>query len=130
MTLTTCIVCGEPGPGPRCEQHQLPSAPKRFAPRKIGYDSTWDRLSKRARRMQPWCTDCGTTDDLTADHSPEAWKRKAEGKPIRLSDVTVVCRPCNAKRGRARPTGMGAHGTPPEPPRQAESRLHTPGGYA
>lgn len=56
------------------------------------YDWRWRRLSEKARRLQQFCTDCGTTLDLTADHSPEAWERRAAGKPIRLRDIDVVCR--------------------------------------
>ena len=67
-----------------------------------GYDSTWARLSKRARRLQPFCTDCGSEHDLTADHTVEAWQRKAQGKAIRLRDIDVVCRICNSERGQAR----------------------------
>lgn len=67
-----------------------------------GYDSAWDRLSKRARKLQPFCSDCGREDDLTADHSPEAWRRKEQGKTIRLKDIDVVCRRCNSERGAAR----------------------------
>ena len=72
-----------------------------------GYGSAWQRLSARARRLQPFCSDCGATDDLTADHSPEAWERVAAGLPVRLADVDVVCRGCNSRRGRARPWGDG-----------------------
>lgn len=67
-----------------------------------GYDSRWKRLSLRARRLQPFCSDCGSADDLTADHSVEAWKRHEAGKPIRLQDIDVVCRRCNSDRGAAR----------------------------
>lgn len=64
------------------------------------YDTTWKKLSARARRIQRYCSDCGTHDDLTTDHSEEAWRAKAEGKPITLDLVDVVCRSCNAKRGK------------------------------
>ena len=67
-----------------------------------GYDNTWARLSKRARQLQPFCEDCGAEDDLTADHSEEAWKRREAGKVIRLKDIAVVCRRCNSERGAAR----------------------------
>jgi len=67
-----------------------------------GYDAQWTRLSKRARRLQPFCTDCGSEHDLTADHTVEAWKRKEQGKTIRLQDIDVVCRVCNSERGQAR----------------------------
>lgn len=67
------------------------------------YDAQWRRLSARARRMQQHCNDCGTTDDLTTDHSPEAHAARLAGKPITLSMVSVVCRSCNARRGCALP---------------------------
>lgn len=67
-----------------------------------GYDERWTRLSRRARALQPFCSDCGATDDLTADHSTTAWERRAAGKAIRLRDIDVVCRRCNGERGAAR----------------------------
>lgn len=67
-----------------------------------GYGGAWQRLSKRARAMQPFCSDCGTPEDLTADHSEETWRRMAAGKVLRLQDVDVVCRRCNSERGAAR----------------------------
>lgn len=70
-----------------------------------GYDNHWARLSKRARELQPFCSDCGRTDDLTADHSERAWQRRAAGKSVRLKDIDVVCRGCNSDRGAARGSG-------------------------
>lgn len=67
-----------------------------------GYDNTWARLSARARRLQPFCLDCGSPDDLTADHNSRTWERKAAGKVLRLKDIDVVCRTCNGERGAAR----------------------------
>ena len=99
MTLRPCLDCGEPTTGPRCPEHTLDTKPTAH---KRGYDDRWTRLSKRARRLQPFCTDCGGTEDLQTDHTPEAWARKAAGKPIRLQDVEVVCGPCNRARGAAR----------------------------
>lgn len=90
MTPRPCIDCGTPSAMTRCPEHR-------------GYNSEWDRLSRRARKLQPWCSDCGATENLQCDHSPEAWARKAAGKPIRLRDVDVVCGPCNVERGQARP---------------------------
>lgn len=57
--------------------------------------------------MQPFCLDCGATDDLQADHTPEAWARKAAGKAIRLQDIAVVCGRCNRDRGQARGIAPG-----------------------
>lgn len=67
-----------------------------------GYGYRWEKLSKRARELQPFCSDCGRTDTLTGDHSTEAWKRHDAGLPIRLKDIDVVCRQCNTDRGAAR----------------------------
>lgn len=100
MTLRTCLVCGQPCQDSRCAEHQRPHRPKPCTLH--GYDWTWHKLSKRARTLQPFCTDCGATDNLQADHSPEAWRRKASGKVIRLRDIDVVCGPCNIRRGAAR----------------------------
>lgn len=78
--------------------------PKRRS-REVGYNTEWDKLSKRARRIQPWCSDCGSPEDLTADHSAEAWDRFYASKSIRLRDIDVVCRVCNIDRGEQRPGG-------------------------
>ena len=103
MTLKPCVACGEPKPTDRarCPEHR----PKDTKPSRQsrGYDAAWQRLSKRARRLQLFCTDCGSTEDLQTDHTPEAWQRKAEGKVIRLADIDVVCGRCNRRRGSARP---------------------------
>lgn len=99
MTLKPCIDCGEPSDGPRCRLHRPPEKSRR----ERGYDAAWDRLSRRARRLQPFCIDCGATDDLQGDHSPQAWQRREQGLPIRLCDIDVVCGPCNRRRGCARP---------------------------
>ena len=113
MTLSCCIECGEPTDGARCSEHQLDDGKAPTTAR--GYDQTWRKLSERARRLQPWCSDCFTTEDLTADHSETAWRRRAAGKPIRLRDVDVVCRSCNAIRGPARPTGEDPRHRRPDP---------------
>lgn len=128
MTLRPCLDCGEPSPASRCDEHRPPD--HNLSPTQRGYDSVWQRLSRRARRVQPWCTDCGTRDDLTCDHSPSAWERKAAGKVIRLVDVDVCCRPCNARRGRARPQGAGTSQSAWTPASKAKSPLHTLRGYA
>lgn len=68
-----------------------------------GYGWTWRKLSERARARQPFCTDCGTSHDLTTDHLAEAWRRYNSGRVIRLTDVDVVCRECNTARGEPDP---------------------------
>jgi len=126
VTLKPCVVCGEPSAKSRCPSHR----PKDRKPsrQQRGYDAAWQELSRRARRLQPWCTDCGSTEDLQLDHLPSAWERKAAGKTIRLgTDTEVVCGSCNRGRGKARggdPNRTGQH-----PHAKAQGALHTGGGY-
>ena len=115
LLWSTCSDCGRPYQRERttgyCDEcrparqrtaRRLVSEARRGTDKERGYGAAWRRLSRRARRLQPWCSDCGRTDHLTADHSPEAWWRVALGKPVRLEDIDVVCRWCNADRGPAR----------------------------
>ena len=97
--MRPCLVCSELSEASRCHDHTVDD---RGSATRRGYDTTWTRLSKRARKLQPFCSVCGTTDDLTTDHKPEAWARKAAGKVIRLVDVDVLCRSHNAAKGAAR----------------------------
>lgn len=109
VTLRPCIECGEPTEAERCDEHRLKSRDRpsgdghALSAYERGYDHAWRLLSARARRLQPFCSDCGATEDLQTDHTPLAWARKAAGKVIRLKDVDVVCGPCNRIRGSARP---------------------------
>lgn len=115
LLWSTCSECGRPYERERssgyCDEcrptrprtvRRIKSERDRGTNKERGYGAAWRRLSRRARRLQPWCSDCGRTDELTADHSPEAWRRVALGKPVRLEDIDVVCRWCNADRGPAR----------------------------
>lgn len=108
-----CLDCGDLSEDSRCHTcmrqfHNLNRRGEdahrdRLSPRERGYDTAWKKLSAKARRLQPWCSDCGATEDLTTDHLPSAWVRKAAGKSIRLADVDVLCKPCNARKGSSRP---------------------------
>lgn len=106
-----CSHCGEPVKAtlcPDCQKSASRQAVRSSTPRPKksayarGYNSAWRRLSERARKLQPFCSDCGATDDLQADHSPEAWDRVEQGLPLRLKDIDVVCQRCNIDRGAAR----------------------------
>jgi len=104
VTLKPCMTCGEPSDGTHCDEHRPgPWHHHQASASARGYDNAWNKLSKQARRLQPFCTLCGATDNLTADHLPEAWRRKAAGKRIRLCDVRVLCGPCNLDAGSSRP---------------------------
>ncbi len=106
-----CLSCGTPSPDSRCPGCCTLPAPRDHAQRdrrraalgvqsstSRGYDGQWRRLSERARRAQPFCSDCGHWGDnrnpLTTDHL--RWPART------LADVEVVCRSCNSKRGARR----------------------------
>lgn len=111
--MRPCLDCGQLSDTTRCSEHRADTKP---TARNRGYDTAWDRLSARARKLQPFCTDCGATTDLQTDHTPEAWARAARGLPLRLTDVAVVCGPCNRRRGAAR--GQTPRGNTPPPATQ------------
>lgn len=113
MKLCTYQDCGEPSETSRCPEHAYPE-PAKLSRRERGYDEAWTKLSKRARELQPWCSACGATDDLTGDHL--RWPART------LKDVDVLCRSCNAKKGkpdpdndRRNPGGMTLNGSAPHP---------------
>ena len=96
-----CLEC-RPAPAPIQVERRRERERRRGSATARGYGQAWRRLSARARRLQPWCSDCGRTEDLTADHSPRAWERYDSGRAVRLDDIDVVCRECNTLRGEAR----------------------------
>jgi hypothetical protein len=71
-----CPVCGERRPGRRR---------RKTAAR--GYGGAWQRLSLLARQCRPWCSVCGTSADLTADHRDTRAKGRAD---LSLADVVVL----------------------------------------
>jgi len=36
----------------------------RLSAARRGYDATWQRLSRMAIALQPWCSSCGSKEDL------------------------------------------------------------------
>lgn len=118
--LRPCLDCGELSPNSRCEQHTREHragrereqyARKGRRTRASGHDDVaFRRLGKAAKRQQPFCLDCGRTAEqvresggrLEADHLPSAWHKREHKKPILLTDIEVVCGPCNIARGSSR----------------------------
>lgn len=59
-----------------------------------GYDNDWLTRVAQAVKAQPWCSDCGATEDLTGDHPiPLAQGGSKDQQPI------VRCRSCNSRKG-------------------------------
>ena len=102
MPLHPCLGCGVPASSSYCDDCLPPTYDKAPAHER-GYDHAWRKLSKRMRALSPFCELCNATDDLTLDHSTEAWEAHAAGREIKPHMVRVLCRSCNSRAGRARP---------------------------
>lgn len=122
--LRPCLECGEPTRSTRCTEHAAPD--RKLSARARGYDTAHDKLSRLARKLQPFCLDCGRPDDLQLHHLPIAWERKEAGQRIRLVDVEVLCGQCNRDRGPARTRGGTPTRPSPGPVTQPNTALHTP----
>lgn len=58
------------------------------------YDYQWQKVRAKAIELQPYCSICGTGNDLTGDHIIPL---KAGGTNT-LDNVRVLCRSCNTRR--------------------------------
>jgi 5-methylcytosine-specific restriction endonuclease McrA len=100
VTLKPCLSCGELSQQSRCPEHQpKPKATTKLRPK--GHVHTnptrWKRLSDKARKLQPWCLDCGTHDDLTGDHIIPV--HEDPSLAYEVLNIAVRCRSCNGRRG-------------------------------
>jgi 5-methylcytosine-specific restriction endonuclease McrA len=58
------------------------------------YSGKWRAISKKARALHPYCANCGSRDNLQADHVT----------PRSLSGgIRVLCPPCHARLGQRTP---------------------------
>ncbi len=79
----SCAVPGCPRPMP-CPEHTVA--------RRRGQRQ--QRISKRMRAAQPWCTYCGSPNDLTIDHIVPL----SQGGSNAVDNLTVACRRCNTSK--------------------------------
>lgn len=97
-TLRPCLDCGETCSGTRCvpcgRTRQLRLDQQRGGATARGYSAGWERLRRKAVKLQGFCADCGGTVDLTGDHL--IWPA------CTLDDVAVLCRSCNSRKGAVR----------------------------
>ncbi|WP_448221201.1 HNH endonuclease [Gordonia iterans] len=108
--MKPCLICGEPSPGSRCADHQIRKPAGRHA---VHLNRTrWKKLSRKLRSMQPWCSACGATNDLTVDHKIPLVERPDLAYDV--NNLDVLCRSCNG----AKDAHLGGHpktaGQPPE----------------
>ena len=103
MAPRPCISCNTLIPsGSRCEDCRLLKVRQRERHRPSrhvrGYGNEWARTSKALREAQPWCSNCGSTANLSVDHV----------KPGSMEHgLRVLCRRCHARIGARR---VGASG--------------------
>jgi 5-methylcytosine-specific restriction protein A len=103
MLMRPCLDCGRPIPGThkRCALHAKPGNRRGATTTERGYGAAHQRRARAVIAAHPWCQECGTTENLTADHvTPIA----NGGDP--LGDLQVLCRSCNSTRGNTRGEGV------------------------
>lgn len=97
--MKPCLVCGEPSQANRCPEHPLRVTDRRPRDRVTRANrAAWKNLSRRLRKMQPWCSvpGCASTD-LTVDHIVPL---SEGGEPYDLDNLRVLCRSHNTQRTR------------------------------
>ncbi|WP_225075316.1 HNH endonuclease [Streptomyces sp. CoT10] len=92
-----CSACKRLRPlGTSCPCRKRRYAPKASNPRAKGkYDWAWRKARAAAIAQQPWCSVCGSVDDLTGDHRLPL----SMGGSNDVSNIDVKCRSCNSRRG-------------------------------
>ena len=91
-----CLYCGVVSRGSTCRQCTA-VIQSRDINRKIRnkqYDYKWQKLSRYARTIQPYCSRCGSSRDLTADHILSL----ADGGQNILENIMILCRSCNSSK--------------------------------
>lgn len=100
--LKPCLNCGKLSTNSRCDSCGYIYARLRERARPTrsqrGYDAEWRRLSKLLRQIQPYCSICKTTKDLTVDHIVPL----SRGGSTVESNLQVLCRRCNSRKGNIR----------------------------
>jgi 5-methylcytosine-specific restriction protein A len=93
---TPCLYCGVVSRNGTCTQCRsaIEAKDPRRKQRHRQYDYDWQRLSRLARTLQPWCSRCGSKRDLTADHILSL----ANGGSNIIENVMVLCRKCNSSK--------------------------------
>jgi hypothetical protein len=102
-----CLKCGELSAGSYCDE----CPPVMASATQRGYPGWWQKLSKECRRLQPFCSTCGTVgtqqNPLTLHHTALAWVKVQSGQRLSMRDafaglVSVECQRCNNGYGAQR----------------------------
>lgn len=152
MTMTSCLVCGELSERARCEQHRITKTKTNTDHVAFANNARWKKLSKKLRKLSPFCELCGTPEDLTVDHLVRVTDRPEW--TYEIDNLRVLCKTDNGvlagvpatpeveyqiaekirlRRERRRQYQRGAGKVQEEatirPPGKALFPSHTPGGY-
>lgn len=95
--MKPCTQCGTPTQQTRCPQC---TPPPRTPTRTIAtntHDTRWKKLSLKLRKKQPFCIDCHTNQDLTADHILPI--HTFPDLAYTEENIQIRCRRHNAQRG-------------------------------
>jgi 5-methylcytosine-specific restriction protein A len=92
--LRPCIVCGLPGPGARCEKHQLGGFQRFDRSRHDAYGGTWPQVRKQVLAEEPVCMICHAAPSVEADHIVPV----RLGGPSTRENARGVCKRCNLRR--------------------------------
>lgn len=105
MPAQPCLTCRKPTTnGARCARCLAGYQAKRNQQRELvgsrlprnwsAYGRSWKARRAVAIAAQPWCSECGATEDLTLDHA----RPVSKGGTAR-DGGQVLCRKCNSSRG-------------------------------
>lgn len=98
MIARPCIGCGDLlASGSYCHACRPANQQPRRGLGQASDDPVWRRLSLKARKQQPWCSNCNTDRDLTGDHLLPVCDYPELVHAI--ENIDVLCRSCNSRRG-------------------------------
>ena len=94
--MTPCLYCGVLSRSSTCKSCviSIQSKDPKRRERNKQYNYEWHKLSRLARSLQPWCSRCGSKNDLTADHILSL----ANGGSNILENIMILCRKCNSSK--------------------------------
>lgn len=159
MSMRPCLDCGLPSHESRCPEHTREEAREQQARRDARRDRShvhtnnarWKNLSKRLRRLSPFCALCSAIDQLQVDHIVRVVDRPEWA--YEEANLRVLCRRCNSslslvpaspeveaaiadeirrrkeRRCAAEPRGGTPRRRSAPPALQPVTQLHTPWGY-
>lgn len=95
--MRPCLDCGEPTDGPRCPEHTTTDTRVRDKAHVHTNTARWKALSKRLRKLSPFCELCGAIEQLSVDHILPV--SEAPELAYAEENCRIACLTCNGRRG-------------------------------